>query len=52
MISRHLQPVDESEYVKESRAKAAKAAEEAKKQKRLEREARNKTLFIFLKKAI
>jgi hypothetical protein len=45
LISRHLQPADESEYTKESKAKAAKAAEEAKKQKKLEREARNRALM-------
>ncbi|RIA82813.1 hypothetical protein C1645_834773 [Glomus cerebriforme] len=45
LISRHSQPADESEYTKESRAKAVKAAEEAKKQKMLEREVRNKTLL-------
>ncbi|CAG8707725.1 13789_t:CDS:10, partial [Rhizophagus irregularis] len=45
LVSRHSQPADESEYTKESRAKAVKAAEEAKKQKMMEREARNKALL-------
>ncbi|CAG8443511.1 12758_t:CDS:10 [Funneliformis caledonium] len=45
IISRHLQPADDSEYTKESKAKAAKAAEEVKKQKILEREARKKALL-------
>ncbi|CAI2193693.1 9238_t:CDS:10, partial [Funneliformis geosporum] len=44
VISRHL-PVDDSEYTRESKAKAAKALEEAKKQKILEREARKKALL-------
>jgi hypothetical protein len=45
LVSRHSQPSDETEYTKESRAKAVKAAEEAKRQKMLEREARNKALL-------